>query len=754
MDSRLVALLDAGCAEAAARLDAPVNVRILGRNGKLGIVASHAPDAGTGADVRAALEHAPAPLAVVDAFVTGEPSMSDRVVSSSAHVQEMIERRQISGLIVVPLIVRERTIGTMAAVRFGQATVQDIETLGAIADRLADRIDEEDLLDVIVQDQAERTLAERRQAALLRHASDVVFVLSRTGKILEVTPSVTSVLGWDRDKLVGSHVAELVDPRAIDAAVLAGPGTDGQPRTVELETRHVDGTTRWLECIGVDLLEDPAIAGYVITARDVTERHHANDLLAAENEILGQIARNEPLEPTLDAIARFVESTIDVLAPMVYTIDNDKRMHVLAAAGLPSAFVRSIDGSDLPAASRVELLSPSDGLLVSEVATDERWIAWRERANSAGVQASWSQQMRDPSGRVLGGISVFVRDTRPACPHEQHVLQLAAHLAGMAIAQDRSGRALAYAATHDPLTSLPNRAMFLDRLDKALHRSGAGESVAVVFVDLDDFKVVNDTSGHAAGDRLLREAADRLAAVVRPMDLIARLGGDEFAILCDGLDDAGASGVAARVLEVFDMPFIVDDRLFHVSASAGIAVGCSESSPDTVLRNADSAMYEAKRLGRGRHAVFTPAVREASLRRTTLASDLRHAIAAGELDVHFQPVFELTTGRIVGLEALARWSSAEHGDVPPFEFISVAESFGLIAPLGAEILRKAVEQAACWRADGLLPHDARIAVGGRRGHDGGESRRRRSGGDEGEASREARGEASRVGGERRERRPV
>jgi predicted signal transduction protein with EAL and GGDEF domain len=194
------------------------------------------------------------------------------------------------------------------------------------------------------------------------------------------------------------------------------------------------------------------------------------------------------------------------------------------------------------------------------------------------------------------------------------------------------------------------------------------------------------------------------------MDLIARFGGDEFAVLCDGLDADGAAGVAQRVLAALHTPFRLDGRTFHVSASVGIASGDATSSPDCILRDADTAMYQAKHDGRNRYSVFTPAAREATVRRLVLEESLRRAIEASELTVHYQPVVSLTTGALTGLEALARWTSEEHGVVPPFEFIETAERAGLIGALGASILQQAATQAAAWRASGLIGDDVTVAV--------------------------------------------
>ena len=714
----LVSLLDAACATTSARLRAPVNVRLLDADGELRTIAMRAPDPAVADDIRRTIDRTAVPSAVVEAFVTGEPVRTAGLhpFGTSATLQAMTARQCITGLFVAPLVVQGHTIGTMAAAHSGEQELddEDLAILTAAAEELARRIDEQQLLDIVRQQLGERSLAERRQTALMRHTSDAVFVVSRAGKILDVTSSVTGMLGWEPETVIGMNLLELVDPEELDRVVAAFADViaiDGPTGVAELAVRHDDGTKRWLECTGNNLLEDPAVAAYVVTARDVTERHNAAELLATENGILFQIAERAPVDRTLEAIARFVETSIDVMVTMILNIERGGVVRVAAAPSLPKPMLRTLDGWQLNESCLADMLAPAAGMLVSDTATGGQWAGSRAAAQAAGIKCSWSHQTRDQSGQVIGCITSFVAESREPSDYEQHVIQLASHLAGMALAQHRSERAMAYAATHDPLTSLPNRTLFLDRLERVLTRAGDGHGVAVVFVDLDDFKAVNDTSGHAVGDRLLCEVASRLAEVVRPTDLIARLGGDEFAILCDGDSAAGARAVADSVLQALDMPFVVDGQVFHVSASAGIAVGGGPSStPDNVLRDADTAMYEAKRMGRGRYAVFTPAVRDTAVRRRTLAQDLRKAIELDALDVHYQPVVELATGRILGLEALARWNSPIHGDVPPNEFIDIAESAGLIACLGAVILRKAVERAAAWRVSGLLDPDATIAV--------------------------------------------
>ena len=261
---------------------------------------------------------------------------------------------------------------------------------------------------------------------------------------------------------------------------------------------------------------------------------------------------------------------------------------------------------------------------------------------------------------------------------------------------------LAYAATHDSLTGLPNRTLLVDRLEQALGRAARHpSSVAVLFLDLDDFKVVNDSLGHAAGDQILSIVGQRLAAALRPGDTVARFGGDEFVVLCEDLagpDDAIA--VAGRVLATLEVPVALAERDIWLGASVGIAfAGPNRQGAEDLLRDADAAMYRAKEQGRRQVCVFGAELRDHAVARLELETELRGALERNELSLVYQPGVELETGRITAVEALLRWSHPVLGPVGPAEFVPVAERTGLIIPIGEWVLREACSQLAAWREE-------------------------------------------------------
>ncbi|HEV2092089.1 MAG TPA: EAL domain-containing protein, partial [Rubrobacter sp.] len=269
---------------------------------------------------------------------------------------------------------------------------------------------------------------------------------------------------------------------------------------------------------------------------------------------------------------------------------------------------------------------------------------------------------------------------------------------------------LEHQALHDSLTGLPNRRLFVDRLRQALRRTRRKQNrVAILFTDLDGFKVVNDSLGHDTGDRLLVEVAKRLGSCLRPEDTLARFGGDEFTILIEDVEAPdGAVRVAERITDELREPFTLNGRELYVAASIGVALG-SDGTKDAekLLREADTAMYRAKNQGSG-YEVFDPAMHDRAVNRLELENDLRRAIEENEFVVHYQPILNLQSGDLSGLEALVRWEHPERGLLNPDEFVPVAEESGLVVPMGELVLEEACRQAVAWQRE--FPRNPPLAV--------------------------------------------
>jgi diguanylate cyclase (GGDEF)-like protein len=313
-------------------------------------------------------------------------------------------------------------------------------------------------------------------------------------------------------------------------------------------------------------------------------------------------------------------------------------------------------------------------------------------------------------GEPYGVIGAASRQLHRFTQEDVDFMQAISNVLANAIERRASEQQTQHEALHDPLTGLPNRNLFLDRLEHALSVARRRDtSVAVLFLDLDQFKVVNDSLGHAAGDELLASVAPRIEQALRPGDTVARFGGDEFAVLAEDVgNERGATRIAERIAEALARPFILREREHFVSASAGIAIGEGSEAPEALIRDADSALYRAKERGRGGYEIFDEVMRSRVIEHMQIENDLRRAIQREEFELHYQPVIKLRDGSIVAMEALLRWNHPDRGLVPPLAFIPVAEESRLIVPIGRWVIEQVCRQAAAWQE--LHPDSAPVSV--------------------------------------------
>ncbi|MDQ3730068.1 MAG: EAL domain-containing protein [Actinomycetota bacterium] len=410
------------------------------------------------------------------------------------------------------------------------------------------------------------------------------------------------------------------------------------------------------------------------------------------------IVAQEPLHEIFDkVVAAACELSGDSAGMMrMRDMDGSDRSTVVSSIGLSAEFLaagRRIHDPGLGARAMQE------GRLVvvdksSDPLTRQIPALWRREGLHAGMAAPVLQ-----GATVIGSVGIGSSDPNRAytARDQQSLLALAEHTS-LALNHARALDDVAHEAFHDSLTGLPNRALFLDRLSFAVARaSRSGKPVGVLFIDIDDFKTVNDSLGHRAGDELLRAVASRLKGCLRPSDTIARLGGDEFAVLVEEIDDAADAATAAgRMLDSLADPIAVEGREVYVGASVGIAAGPEDA--ETLLRDADLAMYRAKAEGKGRYRAYAPHMHADIVERLEMEVDLKRAIEASELELHYQPIFCLKTGAVAGLEALVRWNHPTQGLVSPDRFIPLAEASGRIHDLGRWVLASACHQTALWRA--------------------------------------------------------
>jgi diguanylate cyclase (GGDEF)-like protein len=406
-----------------------------------------------------------------------------------------------------------------------------------------------------------------------------------------------------------------------------------------------------------------------------------------------------PVHEVLEAVVENACELLDSRVGVVWVADPDDPEHAAAVAALGDEDELSAWHRRKPAEAGLGGRAMRERtLVVADAVTGIGSASETEDFPIASPAAAMAAPVYERS-TVVGSLGVASAEPgREYGPRDQQVLVSLAEHASLALNHARAVEEAVHEALHDSLTGLPNRSLFLDRMRHALARAVRdAEPVGVLFCDLDGFKTVNDSLGHRTGDRLLVMVAERLAERLRPGDTIARLGGDEFAVLLEELREPGdAARAAQRLLDALEAPFELRDREFYVSASIGIAAGKDDA--ETLLRDADLAMYRAKSRGKGRYAVFEPGMHTAIVERLELEVDLKRALEREELAVVYQPIFSLLSGSITGVEALVRWNHPTRGTVMPESFVPLAEESGLIAELGRWVLRKACHQGALWRA--------------------------------------------------------
>jgi diguanylate cyclase (GGDEF)-like protein/PAS domain S-box-containing protein len=589
----------------------------------------------------------------------------------------------------------------------GAAIVLAIVTAAAaacVAWRISRLVDESNQARVVLG------ASEARFRALVQHAADIITVISPTGRITYMSPAVEEIFGKSADELVGTSFERFLDPAGVDQSVeLHQQLVEHPERPVTTEFHVFDGTRwRWIEATWTNQLDEPAVQGVVGNLREITDRKHAAAFAKAETRILERILSGTPVPETLHALIEALEAYVPDSAGSIRLLDAETgELAAVATPSLPADYVAMVQ-QHTTVDDVQKALSATELYIVRDIAAEGTVPEATELCLSYGLRGLWSLPIRTPDNcEFLGLLSLFLRTVRDPRPGELAILERARDLIAVAIDRDQHTRQLGHLALHDTLTGLPNRALAQDRLEHALARLankdvGDGAMVAVLFVDLDRFKLVNDGLGHETGDELLVAVSQRLSNTVRRQDTIARFGGDEFVVLCEDLSDAGqAEELAERAAQAFTEPFALTHAEVTITASIGIAVANRSSErAASLLHDADAAMYRAKRRGGARHELFDEAMHTQAVSRLLTERALRRALQHDELRVLFQPQFDLGTGERVALEALLRWEHPVRGQVMPQDFIRVAEETGIIVPMGEWVLQRACELARSSKTDG------------------------------------------------------
>lgn len=436
--------------------------------------------------------------------------------------------------------------------------------------------------------------------------------------------------------------------------------------------------------------------------------------LEMDRDILKQINSATPLNYVLEDLTRQAEALHPEMICTILLLDEDgKHLRHGAASSMPEAYNKAVDGLAIGenVGSCGVAAYTGQRVVVEDVQQHPFWAPYQELARLGNIRACWSQPIKNYENHVMGTFAIYHKDPATPSAAELALIERYAQLAQLAIERKEYEDEISHVAFHDPLTQLPNRRLLVDRLQQALsasartHRHGA-----VLFIDLDHFKTLNDSKGHDVGDLLLTEVAHRLQNPIRKGDTVARLGGDEFIVMLTDLDeDSEKSALQAKVLgekilETISMPYMLNGYEYHSTASIGISTFYGSSvTVDNLLRHADTAMYQSKHAGRNRLHFFNPSMQEALEARFTLQSDLRKALAEQQFSLHYQIQIDCKNHPF-GAEALLRWQHPDRGQIPPAAFIPLAEESGLILPIGKYVLETACNQLKTWESDAKTKH--------------------------------------------------
>jgi len=525
------------------------------------------------------------------------------------------------------------------------------------------------LRDVTRQAKVEEALrdSEQQYRKLVEDAVDVIFTFNLRGQLTSVNRAGERLTGYRRGQLLDMNIRQLAAPESwppIEEAIVSRLG-GGPDVVLELEIVARDGRRVPLEVTGGLLFEGGQPVGFQAIARDIRERKRSELQRRHQREVLEMVVQNEPLSVVMRRLVEMIEH----YCPETTACISLAKAHCVA--NCPNRM---------------------------------------QNAQAHGWNGGLCIPIRTGAGEQLGAVGMLC-PARPIGESELVVLETKAKLASLALEHHQLTDRLAFQARHDPLTGLPNRSSLEDRLQHAITLARRQQKmVAIIYLDLDRFKLVNDTLGHALGDMLLQETARRLRAVVRESDTIARAAGDEFVAVCFGLDSAeAAEALGEQLVSAMRHPFHIRGHELFLSVSGGLSLfprDGAEAGP--LLKNADVAMYAAKDGGKNKFESYSPAMNSAAAELLEFEGCLHRALDRHELLLYYQPQFELRSGRLAGLEALLRWNHPQRGLVLPGSFVPLAEECGLIVPIGSWVIQEACRQHRAWRDAGYPP--VKIAV--------------------------------------------
>ena len=536
--------------------------------------------------------------------------------------------------------------------------------------------------------------------------SSATCIVDADTRLIYVNDGLVQLLGYGREEVIGHSpmmffvadgLADASAHTALEGVLL------GQSSEASALIRKRNGQRLWVHVSSTPVFDAQGkVDNIVIVLTDIT-RSKLHEVL--QEKVIGALLKEEPLEDVLTLLCQEIERIAPEVIVSILSVDPDGILHPLAGPGLPTDYSRAIEGLSIgPVAGSCGTAAyRGEPVLVTDINHDPLWVQYRPLAEQAGLRACWSIPVRNGAGRVAATFALYFRECRAPDPLHAHLVTAGTHLCMLALEREEARQSIRRMAFYDALTGLPNRDFLLAQAQRCLVEVEQEQAeLAVLFIDLDRFKQVNDALGHAAGDELLQVMAQRLRSVLRKSDIAGRLSGDEFVLVLPRINATRVTGFLERLKIILGLPASIAGTSVVLSASIGISMFPGDGQDmESLLQCADIAMYQAKRTEPGSLRFFLEEMNQIALGRLMLETALRDALANDGLVLVYQPQVALKTGRLVGVEALARWNHPTLGSISPDRFIPLAEECGLINDLSQWVLRVACEHLAQWRRQGV-----------------------------------------------------
>lgn len=531
---------------------------------------------------------------------------------------------------------------------------------------------------------------------------EATYAVDVNGKFMLFNQATTNLTGYTEKEFSEIHFTEIIDIEYKEKVIKTFEEVlKGNKGVFETKIITKNGNKKIVNVTAVPIFVEEEIRGAIGVAKNVTEQRILEKLMNGQNKILEMITKSEPFPYILDSINLLIEEVTDNGKCTIMQIDETGNyLNVTSSPSLPRKYTNSLvncpigelEGSCGTASYSKKVV------IVEDIATNILWEKYKKLALENNLKSCWSSPVFDDNENVLGTFAIYHDVTKKPDEYDLQIIEKATYLTSIAIQHYTAKERINFMAYHDALTKLPNRRYFKEKLEEVLNDyKSTSKQFSIMFIDLDRFKLINDTLGHNIGDLFLKEVAKRLRKSLGEEYIVSRQGGDEFTILIVDSNEDKVRQTGKQIIETLKEPFLIENTELFITPSIGISNYPADGTNTTeLMKKADMAMYQAKKTGGNSCKLFNEPLEEQSTDRLLMETYLRKALDFKELELFYQPKIDLKTEKVVGVEALLRWNHPLLGMVSPIKFIPIAEETGLILPIGEWVIRTACEKIKEW----------------------------------------------------------